>query len=146
VFNLIIARTFYQSSLPDSVLEAAKIDGCSDFDFFIKIALPLSKAIIAVISLYYMVGYWNEYFKALIYLRDEAKYPLQLVLRDILVRNQSFATSQLGSGVSAEGNAQQKADLIKYGVIVVSSAPIIAIYPFIQKYFEKGVMIGSIKG
>lgn len=146
VFNLIIARTFFENSMPDGVLEAAQIDGCSDIKFLLKIVLPLSKAIIAVIALYYLVGYWNEYFKALIYLRDEKMQPLQLVLRDILVRNQSYASGQLGSGASAEGNVQQKADLIKYGVIVVSTLPIIILYPFIQKYFEKGVMIGAIKG
>lgn len=146
VFNLIIAKTFFENSMPDGVLEAAQIDGCSDIKFLLKIVLPLSKAIIAVIALYYLVGYWNEYFKALIYLRDEKMQPLQLVLRDILVRNQSYASGQLGSGASAEGNVQQKADLIKYGVIVVSTLPIIILYPFIQKYFEKGVMIGAIKG
>ena len=146
VFNLIITRTFFENNIPDGVLEAARIDGCSDVKFLRKIVLPLSKAILTVIGLYYLVGYWNEYFKALIYLRDDKIYPLQLVLRDILVRNQSYASGQLGSGASAEGNVQQKADLIKYGVIVVSTLPIIVIYPFIQKYFEKGVMIGAIKG
>lgn len=145
VFNLIIARTFFENNIPDGVLEAAKIDGCADFGFFLQIVLPLSKAIIAVIALYYLVGYWNEYFKALIYLRNEELQPLQLVLRDILIRNQSYASGQLGSGASAEGNVQQKADLIKYGVIVVSTLPIIILYPFIQKYFEKGAMIGAIK-
>lgn len=146
VFNIIIARTYFQNNLPDGVLEAAQIDGCSDITFLLKIVIPLSKAILAVIALYYIVGYWNEYFKALIYLRDDKLYPLQLVLRDILVRNQSYASGQMGSGASSEGSVQQKADLIKYGVIVVSTLPIIIMYPFIQKYFEKGVMIGAIKG
>ena len=146
VFNLIISRTYFQNSIPEGLLEAAQIDGCSDFRFFFQIVLPLSKAILTVISLYYMVTYWNEYFKALIYLRDNKLYPLQLILRDILVRNQSYASGEMVGGISAEGNVQQRADLIKYGVIVVSSVPIIVLYPFVQKYFEKGVMVGSLKG
>ena len=145
VFNLIISRTYFQNSIPEELLEAAQLDGCNDFRFFFSIVLPISKAIITVIALYYMVGYWNEYFKALIYLRDNELFPLQLILRDILVRNQSFASGEV-AGVSAEGNMQQRADLIKYGVIVISSVPIIILYPFVQKYFEKGVMIGSLKG
>jgi putative aldouronate transport system permease protein len=146
VYNIIISRTFYQNNIPGELLEAAILDGCTNIKFFIKVVLPLSKAILAVISLYYIVGYWNEYFKALIYLREDKLYPLQMVLRDILIRNQAYASGQLGAGASAEGSVQQKADLVKYGVIVVSSLPIIIIYPLIQKYFEKGVMIGSLKG
>ena len=146
VFNIILSRTYFQNNIPFELFEAAKMDGCSDIGFFVKIVLPLSRAILAVISLYYIVGYWNEYFKALMYLRDDKLYPLQMVLRDILVRNQAYSSGQLGAGASAEGSVQQKADLVKYGVIVVSSLPIILLYPAIQKYFEKGVMIGSIKG
>ncbi len=141
VFNLIISRTFFQSNIPKEVLEAAKIDGCSDMRFFFNIVLPVSKAIISVMCLYYAVGYWNDYFRALIYLRSQTLYPLSLILRDILIRNQTMV-----GGSAGDGAAQQLADLIKYGVIVVSTAPIIAIYPFIQKYFSKGVMIGSLKG
>jgi putative aldouronate transport system permease protein len=146
VYNIIISRTFFQNNIPGELLEAAKLDGCSNIQFFVKVVLPLSKAILAVISLYYIVGYWNEYFKALMYLREDRLYPLQMVLRDILTRNQAYASGQLGSGASAEGSVQQKADLVKYGVIVVSTLPIIVIYPLIQKYFDKGVMIGSLKG
>lgn len=147
VFNLIITRVFFQSTIPKELLESAKLDGCSDFQFFRKIALPLSKALIAVMALYYGVGYWNEYMKALIYLNDSALYPLQLVLRDILVMNQTFSSGGGGSMItSGDVTAQQKGDLIKYGVIVVSTLPIMIIFPFVQKYFEKGVMIGSIKG
>lgn len=146
VYNLIISRTYFQNNIPAELLEAAILDGCSNFRFFAKIVLPLSKAILAVISLYYIVGYWNEYFRALMYLREDKLHPLQMVLRDILIRNQAYSSGQLGSGASAEGSVQQKADLVKYGVIVVSTLPIIVIYPLIQKYFEKGVMIGSLKG
>jgi len=146
VYNIIISRTFFQNNIPSELLEAAILDGCSNIQFFVKVVLPLSKAILAVISLYYIVGYWNEYFKALMYLREDKLHPLQMVLRDILIRNQAYASGQLGSGASAEGSVQQKADLVKYGVIVVSTLPIIIIYPLIQKYFEKGVMIGSLKG
>lgn len=147
VFNLIITRVFFQSTIPKELLESAKLDGCSDFQFFSKIAVPLSKALIAVMALYYGVGYWNEYMKALIYLNDSALYPLQLVLRDILVMNQTFSSGGGGTMItSGDVTAQQKGDLIKYGVIVVSTLPILIIFPFVQKYFEKGVMIGSIKG
>ncbi|WP_083991172.1 carbohydrate ABC transporter permease [Alkalihalobacillus pseudalcaliphilus] len=146
VFNLIITRVFFQTTLPKELLESAKLDGSTDFQFFLRIALPLSKALIAVMMLYYAVGYWNEYMKALIYLNDSKLYPLQLVLREILVMNQAFS-SGAGSQMLSTGDvtAQQKGDLIKYGVIVVSSVPILLVFPFVQKYFEKGVMIGSLK-
>lgn len=142
VYNLIIARTYFERSIPESLLDAAQIDGCSDFYFFIRIVLPLSKAIIAVIALYYAVAQWNEYFKALVYLRDEKLHTLQIVLRSILLQNQAFEDS------AAEGAAdmQNLYDLIKYATIVVSTIPIISLYPFLQKYFTKGVMIGAIKG
>jgi putative aldouronate transport system permease protein len=143
VFFLIITRTFFESSIPSELLDSAKVDGCSNGRFFFTIVLPLSKAIIAVILLYYIVARWNEYFTALIYIRDSKLYPLQLILRDILVRNQAFST---GEGVHSGDSAQQVANLIKYGVIIVSTLPVLIIYPFIQKYFEKGVMIGAIKG
>lgn len=144
VYNMIIARTFFQNSLPPSLLEAAKLDGCSDFVFFRSIALPLSKAILAVIALYYLVGNWNSYFNAMIYLRDSKLYPLQLVLRQILIANQTSTGFSMDVGV--DNTAAERAELIKYGVIVVSSLPVIILYPFLQKYFEKGVMIGSVKG
>lgn len=144
VTNLIIARTFIQSNVPEEVLEAARIDGCSDFRFFFTIVLPLSKAVLAVLTLYYAVGHWNSYFNAFIYLNNKQLYPLQLFLRDILVN------SQISSEAAADEDLQQSAlgiqELIKYALIVVSSVPILCIYPFIQKYFEKGVLIGSLKG
>lgn len=145
VFYLIIARTFFESSLPQELYEAAVMDGCSHFIFFFKVALPLSKAMISVIGLYYLVGHWNDFFTALIYIRNNNLQPLQIILRDILLSNQVFAGGA-GTGGDAGGYAQRYADQIKYGVIIVSTLPILVIYPFIQKYFEKGVMIGSIKG
>ncbi|MGG0738210.1 carbohydrate ABC transporter permease [Niallia taxi] len=145
VFNLIITRTFFESSLPKELFEAAQMDGCTHFQFFGKIALPLSKAVISVVGLYYLVGHWNDFFTGLIYIRDYSLQPLQIVLRDILLSNQVFAEGA-GAGGAAGGYAQKYADQIKYGVIIVSTLPILIIYPFIQKYFEKGVMIGSVKG
>ncbi|MBT2759075.1 carbohydrate ABC transporter permease [Mesobacillus foraminis] len=145
VFNLIITRTFFETSLPKELFEAAQMDGCSHFQFFGKIALPLSKAVISVVGLYYLVGHWNDFFTGLIYIRDYSLQPLQIVLRDILLANQVFAEGA-GSGGAAGGYAQKYADQIKYGVIIVSTLPILLVYPFIQKYFEKGVMIGSVKG
>ena len=141
VYNMIIARTFFESSIPQELHDAARIDGCGMNQFFFQIVLPLSKAMLSVITLYYLVGKWNEYFNPLVYLNDAAKQPLLVVLREILIRNQAFE-----SGLSGGDAAQQVADLIKYAVIIVSTAPLLIIYPFIQKYFEKGVMIGSVKG
>lgn len=140
VYNLIIARSFFETSIPNSLYEAAELDGCTYFQFFMKIALPLSKAIISVIGLYYLVAHWNDFFTGLIYVRDYNKQPLQIVLRDILLANQTD-----NSGVGT-GYAQAFADQIKYAVIIVSTLPMLIIYPFLQKYFEKGVMIGSMKG
>jgi putative aldouronate transport system permease protein len=140
-----IARTFFESTLPSELYEAAAIDGCSHFVYFVKVALPLSKALISVIGLYYLVGHWNDFFTALIYIRDNELKPLQIILRDILLSNQVFAGGA-GTGGDSGGYAQKYADQIKYGVIIVSTLPILVLYPFLQKYFEKGVMIGSIKG
>jgi putative aldouronate transport system permease protein len=144
VYNMILARTFLSSSAIQSLHDAAQIDGCSDASYFFTILLPLSKPIIAVLALYYAVGHWNSYFGALIYLNNEKLYPLQIVLRQILIMNQIDASDL----VDVEGliARQGLADLLKYSLIVVSTAPILCVYPFIQKYFIKGVMIGSIKG
>lgn len=144
VFNIIIAKTFIQSSIPEELYEAAEIDGCSHFIFFTKIVLPLSKALIAVLTLYYGIAQWNEFMKALIYLNDEKLYPLQLILRSILVQNE--ASAQMTGDIESQLEQQKIAELIKYGVIIVSSLPVLVIYPFLQKYFVKGVMIGSVKG
>lgn len=143
-YNMIIMRTFIQSNIPMELSEAAELDGCSEFLYLIKIVLPLSKAVIAVIALYYAVGHWNSYFNAFLYLNDPDKKPLQLVLREILVLN-SINQEQL---LMADENQAQigMAELLKYSVIIVASLPVILMYPFVQRYFVKGVMIGSVKG
>jgi putative aldouronate transport system permease protein len=144
VYNVIITRTYFESNIPQELLEAAFMDGCSNQRFFFQIALPLSKSITAVIALYYAVGQWNGFFNALIYLSDQRYFPLQLVLRDILIRSQSMQTDFID--FDTIGTQQRVAELVKYGVIVVSSIPVLIIYPFIQRYFIKGIMIGSLKG
>ncbi|RVX43805.1 carbohydrate ABC transporter membrane protein 2 (CUT1 family) [Nonomuraea polychroma] len=146
VYNLIIARAFFEHSLPKELFEAAMIDGVSYLQYFAKVALPLSKAIISVIGLYYLVQHWNDFFTGLVFVRDNSLQPLQIVLRDILLSNQAFAGGAGTGGGSGVGYDQQYADQIKYGVIVVSSLPVLVLYPFLQRYFEKGVLIGSVKG
>lgn len=141
-WNLIVARTFFQQSIPDELLEAARLDGSDNFRFFFSIVLPLSKSIIVVMILFYAVSHWNSYFNAMIYLKDVDKHPLQLILRSILFEN------SLGDMVedAATLAAQQKlGDLIKYGVIIASSLPLMILYPFLQRYFIQGVMIGAVK-
>lgn len=146
VYNVIIARSFVET-LPPDLYEAAQLDGCSHFKYFIKVVLPLSKAIISVLFLYYMVGHWNDFFSALMYINNDELKPLQIILRDILISNQAFAKGAgIGSGMMGGSYAQDYADQIKFAVIIVSTLPILCIYPFIQKYFEKGVMIGAVKG
>ncbi|MGI6184740.1 MAG: carbohydrate ABC transporter permease [Candidatus Fimadaptatus sp.] len=144
VYNMIIARTFIQNSIPGELLEAAQIDGCSDGLYFVKVVLPLSKAVIAVLTLYYAVGHWNAYFNAFIYLSDRSLYPLQIILREILIENSISAESLMDEQMAAQKAGLS--DLLQYSLIVVSTAPILCIYPFVQKYFIKGVMIGSVKG
>lgn len=143
VYNIIVARTFFQNSLPGELWDAAQVDGCGNLRFFFTMALPLSKAVISVIALWTAVGQWNSYFNALIYIRDSNLHPLQLIMRNILITNQSFAA--LGTGEAAI-IAMRKANLVRYSMIIVSTVPIMCVYPFIQKYFDQGVMIGSVKG
>ena len=142
VFNMIIARSFFEASIPEELHDAAQVDGLSYFGYFNKIVLPLSTAIIAVIGLYYFVGHWNDYFTGLIYIRDQNLQPLQNVLQNILLANQT----QVGSVGMTAMDSQNFADQIKFGVIIVSTIPLLIIYPFLQKYFNKGVMIGAVKG
>ena len=144
VYSMIITRTFIASSIPDELLEATQIDGCNDFSFFFLFVLPLSKAVIAVIAMRYAVGHWNSFFSAFLYLTRQDLYPLQVFLREILVMNQ-IAASDIVDPETAIA-MQGLSDLLKYSLIVISTAPILCIYPFFQKYFVKGVMIGSIKG
>ncbi|GFZ32104.1 sugar ABC transporter permease [Clostridium zeae] len=143
-FNIIIARTFFNMTIPEELREAASIDGCTDFMFFAKIVVPLSKPIIAVLTLFAIVGQWNGFFDALLYLTKENLYPLQLVLRNILIQSQSV--NQLTESAATIIAQQRQAELMKYGVIIVSSVPLLIFYPFIQKYFAKGMMVGSVKG
>nr|WP_136606708.1 carbohydrate ABC transporter permease [Paenibacillus dokdonensis] len=143
VFQVIIARTFFQS-IPEELAEAADMDGCSDMRFFLRIVLPLSKPILAVLFLMYAVGHWNAYFNALIYLKDSSMFPLQIFLRNILILNSE--NSDMLTNVNSLLVQQGLKDLLKYSLIVVSTAPVLIIYPFVQKHFVKGVMIGSLKG
>jgi putative aldouronate transport system permease protein len=144
VFNVIITRTYFQNNIPQEMLEAAQMDGCNDFLFLSKIVIPLSGPILAVITLFYAVGHWNSYFNALLYLRNQSLYPLQLVLRTILIQNQ--VDPNMLSNVDDMNARQGLADLLKYSLIVVATVPLIVIYPFVQKHFVKGVMVGSLKG
>ncbi len=144
IWNLMLAKNFFQKSISHELLEAAQIDGCNDFKYFIKIILPLSKAIIAVLVLFYAVQHWNAFFGAFIYLTDKDLMPLQIILRDILIINQLDPSMILDSETAAA--KEGLADLLKYSTIIVASLPIWCLYPLIQKYFVKGVMVGAIKG
>lgn len=149
VYNIVVTRTFFQSSIPDELTEAAIMDGATNFKIFTAVILPLAKPIVAVMALFYGVGHWNQYFQALLYIDDRTKYPLQMVLREILVlQDLSSNPSTMMSEATAEYLNQQQnlSAIIKYGVMIVATLPIIMVYPFLQKYFVKGVMLGSLKG
>lgn len=142
-YNLIVAKSFFETSIPQEIYESALLDGCGNARMLISIVLPLSKAILAVLVLYYGVAHWNSYFSALVYLRDENLFPLQIILRDILLLGQ---TEQMGSNDVGMGDKVKMAEAIKYAVIVISSVPVLLLYPLAQKYFVQGVMIGAVKG
>jgi multiple sugar transport system permease protein/putative aldouronate transport system permease protein len=144
VFNMIITRTFFMSTIPTELLEASQIDGCNDFRFFFVILLPLSKAIIAVLALYYAVDFWNSWFYAMIFMRNPNLHPLQLVVRELLIIG-NIDTSQIRDPEMIE-QLLNMAELLKYSLIIIATVPIAAVYPFVQKYFVKGVMLGSLKG
>ncbi len=144
VYNMTIMRTFFQNSIPDELHEAAKIDGINDFGYLFKIVLPLSRAIYAVITLYYAVARWNTYFDAMIYLRDDSKHPLQMVLRNVLNAGNVDLSQITDSELLAAMTGSK--DLMQYAMIVMTSLPVMVAYPFVQKFFDKGVMIGSVKG
>ncbi|ABX42557.1 carbohydrate ABC transporter permease [Lachnoclostridium phytofermentans] len=143
-YFMIICRTYFINSIPDELYEAGQIDGCTPFKYLLRIVIPLSKPIIAVLTLYYGVGKWNSYFDAMIYLKDQTLVPLQVVLRDILILNKIDYT--MISDASALAAQRGLTDLLKYSTIVVASVPVLCIYPFVQKHFVKGVMIGAVKG
>jgi len=143
MFNFMVMRTFFMNNIPDEVLESTKIDGCTDFRFIWSFVLPLSKAIIAVMVLYYAVAHWNSFFNATIYLTNRTLQPLQVVLREVLLLNQTEQMMDSGIGRS---EAMLVAEQMKYSLIVISSIPLLIAYPFVQRHFVKGVMIGSVKG
>lgn len=143
VYNLIVCRSFFESGVPEELLEASKLDGASDFQFFFQVVIPISKSILAVMVLFYATALWNSYFNALMFLGAQDKMPLQVILRNLVLSNQ--ASSVMSSGTEMIERAKL-AEQLKYGVIVVSSVPLLVIYPFVQKYFVKGVMIGAVKG
>ena len=142
-WNLIVARTFFQQTIPDDLLEAAQLDGATNVQFFMKVVLPLSKSILAVLVLFYAVSHWNRYQEALFYLRTDSKRPLQLVLRSILFENSMNDMVDDAANLAAQ---MRLGELIKYGVIIASSLPLLILYPFLQRYFIQGVMIGAVKG
>jgi multiple sugar transport system permease protein/putative aldouronate transport system permease protein len=146
VWNVIITRTYFQSTIPDELHEASEMDGCSDIRFIYSVVLPLSGPIIAVMTLFYAVGHWNSYFNALIYLSVPKLYPLQIILRNVLIQNQFNAEMISDMDIEEIAAREGLADLLKFALIVVASVPVLSIYPFVQRYFIKGIMIGSIKG
>ena len=147
VWNLIVTRTYFQGSVPDELEEAAEIDGCSPILRFVYVVLPISKPIIAVMALFYGVGHWNEYFNALIYLSNRQLFPLQLILREILVLNQvNIAALMSSTDIEFIVRQARIAELIKFPVMVVGALPMLIAYPFVQRFFVKGVLLGSLKG
>ena len=144
ISNMIIMRTYFQSSIPGEMLEAGKVDGITDMGYLLKIALPLAKPVISVITLYYLVGHWNDYFGPLIYLREEHLQPLQLILRGLLASAKVDTSAMTDLSVVAKISGAE--DVMKYSLIVVSTLPMLILYPFVQKFFDKGVMMGSLKG
>ncbi len=144
VYNIIVTKTFLEVNIPQELIDASRIDGCSDFTTFSDVVLPLSKPIVAIMTMFYAIGHWNSYFDALLYIDNKDKFPLQLVLRELLTQNQTG--SAMGSGAMASlAEKAQLAEQMKYGIIIVSSIPMLLMFPFVIKYFKKGVMIGSIK-
>ena len=144
-YNVIVARTFFITTIPNELHESAELDGCGEFRFLISIVLPLSKAIMAVLVLWIAIGFWNSYFNPMIYLNDKDKYPLQLILREILLMaNVDFTKAAANPELYYKN--QQLSEILRYGTIIISALPLMILYPFIQKYFVQGVMIGSVKG
>lgn len=145
-YNVIVARTYFANSIPDSLQEAAKLDGANNLQILLKIIVPLSKPILAVIGLYYAVGYWNEYYNALVYIYDTDLLPLQSFLKDMLINVQRTMGDAYGASATEMEEMVKLAQTLKYSTIIVASIPMLCVYPFIQKFFVKGVMIGSVKG
>jgi putative aldouronate transport system permease protein len=146
VWNVLIMRTYFQTNIPRELHEASQLDGCNDFSHLWRIVLPLSGPIIAVVALFYAIGHWNAYFNALIYLTDKSLWPLQLVLREILVQNQIDPGMLAGLDAKELARRQELRLLLKYSLIVVATVPLLLVYPFVQKHFVRGIMLGSVKG
>ena len=146
VYNMIVMRTYFQTSIPSELREASAIDGCNNMTFLFKIVLPLSTPILAVIAMFYMVGHWNSYFSAMLYLNDRGKYPLQMIIREILVLNTVDSSAMADYDPEAASAMLERAEIMRYSLVVVASVPMLAIFPFVQKYFVKGMMIGAVKG
>lgn len=145
VWNLIIARSFFEHTIPNELREAAQMDGANDFTFFFRMVLPLSKPLIMLMIMVHVVAHWNSFFDALIYLNDDTKYPLQLVLRNILIQSDVSSSGTTGGDIESYAAAQRIGELTKYAMIVVSSLPLMIALPFMQKHFTKGAMIGAVK-
>lgn len=141
VWNLVVTRTYFQENIPEELFESAQLDGCGHFRFFLSVVLPLSGTIIAVIALFYGVNQWNGFFNALVYLNDKNKFPLQIFLRDILLQQEMMSMDP-----ELVNSMRHKANLVKYAMIIVASGPVLIVYPFLQRFFVKGVMVGSVKG
>ena len=144
VYNIIVTKTFMENSIPEELLDASRIDGCNDLQTFTRVVLPLSMPIIAVMTLFYAIGHWNSYFDALLYLNDPGKFPLQMVLRELLLQNQ-VSSGMTSGNMSSIAERAQLAEQMKYGIIIVATLPMMAMFPFVIKHFKKGVMVGSIK-
>lgn len=144
VYNMLVMRTYFKSQIPGELRDSAQIDGCGEWRYLLQIVLPLSGSVLGVVALYYGVARWNAYFDSMIYIQDRSKLPLQNILREILIVNNSVA--ELGVDAEAEAVAAERAELLKYSIIVLASIPMMLIYPFVQKSFVKGVMVGSVKG
>lgn len=142
-YNMQVMKNYFQSSIPEELHEAAAIDGCGPFQSLLKVVLPLSRPILAVITLFYAVGHWNAFFNAIIYLRDQKLYPLQIILRDIMLQNSLEA---VGGDMTGMYEKVMRGETMKYAVIIVASVPVLIFYPFVQKYFTKGIMVGAVKG
>ena len=146
VYNMIVMRTYFESSIPGELREAASIDGCNNMVFLFRIVLPLSTPILAVIGMFYAVGHWNSYFNALLYLNDGDRYPLQMIIREILVINSVDSSSMSDFDPEVASQMLERMQIMRYSLVVVASLPMLVIFPFVQKYFVKGMMIGAVKG
>ena len=147
VYNMIVMRTYFSTSIPDEMREAAQIDGCGEWRFLTQIVLPLSGPILAVIGLYYAVDLWNSYYGALLYIQSKSKLPLANVLRELLMQSMSLSMeNNVGLDSTAQALLEKRSEVMRYSLIIVSSLPVMLLYPFVQKYFVKGVMIGAVKG